>query len=159
MWLRSVAPLASLLIFLSTFAYGAGVLDKVSGTYKVPAVRCSTMEGKGLLTPCSRETLDCLTIRKESSDTAWIQFSSTQTNGHECSDEGIAKLVDGALRFCPANPEYGKQCVRIEIGKARLVMTLLGGEGKRDAFCGARATVKGLSFPRTTREKADRCYG
>jgi hypothetical protein len=36
-------------------------------------------------------------------------------------------------------------------------MKLMNGEGKRDAFCGARATVTGLAFPRKERAKVGHC--
>jgi hypothetical protein len=160
MWLRFIqASSVILALCVGASASVADVLDEIAGTYRIPAVRCSTMDSNSRLVSCEHEVQDCLTVKKVSPDAAWIQFISTQTNGHECFDEGTARLIDGALLYCPVNPDYGKQCVRIEIGKGSLLMKLIGGEATRDAFCGARATVTGLAFPRNARTKVERCNG
>jgi hypothetical protein len=157
MWLRTtVLIFGAAAICTAASAPLADVLDDIAGTYKVPATRCSTMLEEGLVS-CEREVDDCLTIRKESKDSAWIQFFSVQTNGHQCADQGLARLLDGALVYCPEGEDYGGQCVRIEVTPDRLLMKRVGSEGKRDAFCGSRATITGLSFPRKVRAKFTQC--
>lgn len=159
MWLKCVGTCLVVWTLCGTSVSATEVLDEITGTYKVPAARCSTILDNGSLVSCEREVQDCLTIRKQTDDSAWIQFSSTQENAHECSDEGIAKLVDGALLYCPEKLAYEKQCVRIEVGNGGLVMKLINGEGKRDAFCGMRASITGLAFPRSVRGPVGRCNG
>jgi hypothetical protein len=115
------------------------------------------MVAGGRLEPCAQDAEDCLTIKKQTADSAWLAFSSTQTNGHQCGDEGFAKFLDGALVYCPVGEDYAGQCVRIEVGSDALVMKRVGGKDGRDAFCGSRATVTGLVFPRKVRTNPTTC--
>jgi hypothetical protein len=157
MWLRrTVLIFGAAAICTAASAPPTDFVDDIAGTYKVPAARCSTMLDEGLVS-CEKEVDDCLTIRKESKDSAWIQFFSAQTNGHDCSDQGLASVVDGALVYCPGGEDYGEQCVRIEVTADSLLMKRVGGEDKRDAFCGSRATIAGLSFPRKARAEITQC--
>ncbi len=68
----------------------ADIWDEISGTYKVVASRCYTMTSRGL-EPCADhvDVYDCLTVRKETADSAWIDFDSTQTNGHACGAQAL----------------------------------------------------------------------
>jgi hypothetical protein len=157
MWLRrTVLIFGAAAVCTAAPAPPTDFLDGIAGTYKVPAARCSTMLDGGLVS-CEKEVDDCLTIRKESKDSAWIQFFSVQTNGHSCSDQGFARIVDGALVYCPEGEGYGGQCARIEVTADRLLMKRVGSADKRDAFCGSRATINGLSFPRKVRAEITEC--
>lgn len=131
----------------------ADLLDDVAGYYSIPAKRCSEFVA-GELVQCGKEVRDCLYIGKKSNRTATVEMWTAQTNWHDCAAHGTATLVGRELHLMldqSIEEDVPGQGLRITIGRKTITFSLIEEPSHGDPFCGARASVSRVVFPRKAR--------
>ena len=117
-------------------------LADIEGTYIISSPGCSIPVGGGY-DGCPG-VVDCLSIKRLSSDTAYINVISHQENGHMCQAEGLAKIPkSGILEITKLDNGYG------DISAHPLDLDFFSDpmefEGPKDT-CGQRAAWYSVSF-------------
>jgi len=145
------ATLASLALWAANALAVEDLLQQIDGTYETPS-QCTTVTSEGH-EPCSPKLRDRLRITRVDERTASFELYSVQINGHQCEIDGVAELQDDSLIYLDPDTKDPGQGLRIKITSSALVLSYLKpltGPGQ-PPFCGMRARVDRLSFPRRAR--------
>ncbi len=101
--------------------------------------------------PSGKRRCNCLSIKKQSNDTALINFDRHDSHeGYVCSGEGVAKIVNGKLILC--NEQSKSDCITISHGSHGLTFH----SDAQRSYCGMMGgTVDGMRFQYSDRVQKD----
>jgi hypothetical protein len=143
------------LLFFSSISLASPPLPHLAGTYQFKNPICSVLgapneKGEREWETCSSHTLDCLSLEPISKTEMKVTVESFQTNMHECSASGIAKLKSpGHLVISKKDLNEGEILEgnsSVDIHYTDSSITITG----PSELCGVRASW-GLEFGSNTR--------
>jgi len=93
---------------------------------------------------------DTLSIRQQGDSTAFY-FALVQANYHICEMQGTGTRTSDAIAAPPETIEFGGEedvCLLRIVAEADTIRLVDEGDVCRRYYCGARASINGVAFPR-----------
>ena len=111
-------------------------INLYAGEYELQSPQCKLQDGK-LIDRCG------------------ANMHSYQINQHVCHIDGVAIRTKGGLKYCL---EYEPEtCLSFALSPTEITLHMNVDRNHHVPFCGSRATLDGLKFPRTARLDPTRC--
>lgn len=129
-------------------------INLYAGEYELQSPQCKLQDGK-LIDRCGANIKDRLAIVRVDDDNARVVVHSYQINQHVCHVDGVAIRTKGGLKYCL---EYEPEtCLSFALSPTEITLHMNVDRNHHVPFCGSRATLDGLKFPRTARLDPTRC--